>query len=147
MCFVTTCRSAVTFLLIASAFTCGCDKSPSATQADTRNLKALGVLYGKYVGAHGGRRPNSESELIQYISTKEGEVLSHFGVDDPRKLLVSTRDAQPLNVVYGGGLIADQNPVAAFESQPTDGKRWVAWTTGSVMELNDVEFEKYKPTN
>ena len=62
----------------------GCGKSAATVQTETRNFKALGMLYGKYVGAHGGRKPASESDLVEYISTQEGDLLKHLGVEDPQ---------------------------------------------------------------
>ena len=41
-------------------------------------------------------------------------------------------------------MIADPNPIAACESEPTNGKRWVVWTSGMVIELDEAEFQKLK---
>jgi hypothetical protein len=123
----------------------GCS-SPSTDQArDTRSFKALGLIYGKYVGSNRGRRPPSQAELMKFAIAKESSLLSQLGVNDAAEMFNSPRDGKPLDVVFGTSTVSDPNPIAAYEKQPTNDKRWVVWTSGALMEVDEAEFQTIKP--
>ncbi|MGD9632489.1 MAG: hypothetical protein AB7G28_08970 [Pirellulales bacterium] len=108
-------------------------------------MKALGLIYGKYVSDNGGHRPSNEDSLRKFATDGGGGgLLKQFGIKDPAKLFVSPRDGRPLTISYGTGVVTEGNPVAGYERESTDGKRWVAWTTGSVMLVSDDEFQKIR---
>ena len=123
----------------------GCSSTPPEAKPEMGNLKALGILYGKYVGAHNGQMPPNEEEFVKYLKSGESSALQQFKVSDVSKLLVSPRDGTPLTVVYGKELVTDPNAFVAYESQAVDGARWVAWTTGQIQELNETQFQSLKP--
>ena len=129
--------------LVASA---GCRDTPVEARPELNRLKALGILYGKYSGAHGGRMPENENELLQYIRTSEGSILKQFGVDDPAKLLTSPRDGKPLVVAYGKGISTEANPMVAYESEAVNGTRLAVWSTGLVQELTEERFQALRPS-
>ena len=132
----------VCLLLLASL---GCGEVPVSAQPEMNNLKALGILYGKYTGAHSGRIPEHEKQLLQYVRASEASLLQQFGVDDPAKLFVSPRDGKPLVVVYGKGIPAEANPMVAYESEPVNGTRLAVWSTGLVQELEEERFQALRP--
>jgi hypothetical protein len=132
-------------LVVGTLFVCGCGGPPATLPVDTGHMKSLGIIYAKYVGEHGGHRPPSEEALRQYASSGGGLLLKQFGIDDPAKLFVSPRDGRPLLVPYGTDLVTEDRPLAGYESEPTDGRRWVVWTTGSVMLVDESEFQRIKP--
>jgi hypothetical protein len=123
----------------------GCSSPPTDQAQNTRPFKALGLIYGKYVGSHRGRLPPNQAELLKFATAKESSLLSQLGVSDPAEMFNSPRDGKPLDVVYGTSSVSDPNPIAAYEQQPTHDKRWVVWTTGALMEVDEAEFQTIKP--
>jgi hypothetical protein len=123
----------------------GCSSPSTDQDQDTRPFKALGLIYGKYVGSHRGRQPANQAELLKFATAKESSLLSQLGVSDPEEMFNSPRDGKPLDVVYGTSTVSDPNPIAAYEQQPMNDKRWVVWTTGALMEVDEAEFQTIKP--
>ena len=137
----------ITSVVLVSSLlaTSGCSSKPISADPRVKNMKAVGIIFGKFVGSHQGRLPESEEEFLKYASSREGNLLRQFGVDDISKLLQAPREGQPIVVVAGKGKMAGDNPIAAYESQPINGTRIVVRTTGSVQELNEEEFQTLVP--
>ena len=129
----------------ALASVSGCEDAPVANRPDLNSMKAVGILYGKYVGAHNGQPPKNEKDFVQYVSTRERDLLKQFAIEDPAKLVISPRNGQPLVIVSKGPAATDLSRIVAYESQPVDGTRLVVRDTGSVQELAEEEFQKQKP--
>jgi hypothetical protein len=136
--------SVVLVWLLVAASGCGSNK-PISADPQVKYMKAVGILYGKFIGSHQGRIPESEQEFLKYASTRERDLLREFGVDDVSKLLQPPRGGWPIVVVSGKGKMAGDNPIAAYEPQPVDGTRIVVYTTGSVQELNEDQFRALVP--
>jgi hypothetical protein len=126
--------------------TSGCSsRKPISADPQVKNMKAVGILYGKFIGSHQGRIPESEQEFLKYVSTRERDLLRQFGVDDVSQLLQAPREGRPIVVIAGKGKMADDNPIAAYEPQPVNGTRIVVHTTGLVQELNEDQFRTLIP--
>jgi hypothetical protein len=136
--------SVVLMWSLAATSGCGSNK-PISADPQVKNMKAIGILYGKFIGSHQGRIPESEQEFLKYASTRERDLLREFKVDDATKLLQPPRQGQSIVVVSGKGKMAGDNPIAAYEPQPVDGTRIVVYTTGSVQELNEDQFRALVP--
>src|SRR5687768_1983832 len=138
-----------TAILLATcpiAFAIGCAETPVAVRPDLNSMKAVGILYGKYVGAHNGQPPKSEKEFVQYVAAREREFLKQLGLSDPEQLVISPRSGQPLVLVTTKTGPTDISPIVAYESQPVDGTRLVVRDTGVVQELPEVEFQRQRPS-
>ena len=138
-------RRNLPMLAVALLLAAGCGEPASTAPEEPAQLKALGLLYNNFAGAHAGRMPSSETQFLQYIKNSERKFMEQLGVSDPAALLVSPRDGRPLTVLYGNGVPAESNPIVAYESQPVGGTRMAVWMTGLVLELDESEFQKRKP--
>jgi hypothetical protein len=122
----------------ASAFI-GCSGDPTQAKREVGNLKLLGILYGKYVASHNGHMPPSEKEFLAYLQHSERSMLPQSG--DAKQLLVSPRDGRPLTVVYGKGMAVNPDVFVVYESEPNNGTRLVAWSSGQVEEVEEQRFQ------
>jgi hypothetical protein len=140
-------REFATLLLVYTTVAgggCG-GKKPISADPQTKNMKAVGILYGKFIGSHMGRMPESEQEFLKYASTHERDLLREFGVAEVSELLRPPREGQPLTIVTGKGKLGGDNPIAAYEPQSLNGTRIVVHTTGSVRELTEEQFRTLIP--
>jgi hypothetical protein len=138
-----------TLLLLCSALAaggCGNNK-PISADPQVKNMKAVGILYGKFIGAHMGRIPESEQEFLKYASTHEQDLLREFRVAEVSELLRPPREGQPLVVVTGKHKLAGDNPIAAYEPRSINGTRIVVHTTGSVRELTEEQSRTLIPND
>lgn len=105
-------------------------------------MSVLASLYGGYIASANGKAPPDEATFKDYIR-KHGKAAldaQGIGVDD---LFVSLRDQEPLVVLYGdSGRKASANQIVAHEKTGRGGKRYVAFTTGSVVEVASDAFAK-----
>lgn len=134
----------------------GCSsQNASAQPEEQRRLQLLANLYVRYGAGpkHPGRSPpdaKSFKEFIQQLSAQELRSLNISNVDE---LFVSPRDSLPYVINYNmraprpagptsgskpGSATTGElgNPVIAYETLGSGGKRYVAYATGQV-ELVD----------
>ncbi len=120
------------FVLGLAGSGCGSRTSPSTPPTEL-SLRKLATYYGMYVSAHKGQSPASEAVLKKFIAEKAADI----NQDD---LFLSHRDREPYVVRYqvklGGG-----NPVIAHEKTGHGGKKFVAFSTTEVRELDAAEFD------
>jgi hypothetical protein len=126
----------------------GCSKSGGQLPDNEAHLKALAILYGRYVSAHRGMGPTDEVDLKKFIQSFPSGDLESLRVDpnDLDKTFTSPRDKQPYGVAYktrggspggpGGG------PMVAWEQTGSGGKRVVADSLGKIEEIDEAEFNK-----
>ena len=79
--------------------------------------------------------PASEKELRGFITEKAADA-------DLEALFRSSRDGQPYVVVYLGKSKASPGTVIAYEKNGQGGKRFVAFSTTEVRELDDAAFKQ-----
>jgi hypothetical protein len=128
--------SAAIFVSVLSLSGCSGTAQPDPAQA---NLEHFAQYYNQYVGEHQGKSPPSEDALKQFLAAKK--------VPDLDKLFISPRDNQPYRIKYSGsaspdyskGLVApnqaENQVIIAEEQTGAGGKRWVAYNTGVIKEV------------
>ena len=134
--------------VVASALigVAGCNDAPAVDRDRAEaQLKVLGILYGKYVAANGGRAPASEKQLLAFLESKRPswEKL----VKSPAELLASPYDQQPLIVMYGDdfGAGAGGSMWVAHEKEGVDGRRTVVSARGAVEQIEQQQLGEYFP--
>jgi hypothetical protein len=131
------------------AWASGCS-GPDVAAEQASTLRPLAVLYGKYVGEHGGRAPTNEAEFKAYAQSPSAKpILDANGIKDVETLFTSSRDKKPYVVLYGkltGPPANSGQPVFAYEQEGVSGKRFVATSLGSIQEVDEAEFKKLVPT-
>jgi hypothetical protein len=134
--------------LIALCFcTAGCGPSDKPLSESEKNLKALSVFYGQYLGTHRGQSPPDEAEFKKYVRSLPAEQLKVFNVEpgDVDKLFISPRDNQPYGIAYkskAGPPGESGAPMVIWEQSGRNGKRYVADAVGKVEEIDDATFQK-----
>ena len=125
--------------------TSGCGQGETSAPQEGNKLGALAVLYGRYVGNHGGRMPPNQQEFVKFINQSGAPILKQFGLAQAEELFAPNENGQSIVVRYGAGSVTDPNPIVAYESQPADGKRKVLRSTGAVEEMVEADFQKQVP--
>ena len=123
----------------------GCSDAQSEQPKQSNRLGALAVLYGRYIGSHGGRAPSNQQELVNFIKQTGEPTLKQFEISQVDELFKPADDGQSIIVSYGQSNVTDPNPIIAYESQPVGGKRRVLRSTGAVEEVTDSEFQHHRP--
>ena len=126
----------------------GCGHQTATYQRQHSSLKPLAIVYGQYVGQHRGRPPVDEAEFRKYLASIPAERLKSFGVAEVEGIFASSRDGKPYVVVYGPATAADAGSpdrVIAYEEVGQDGKRYVAFSTGKIDEVDEARFKQLVP--
>src|SRR5262245_14244731 len=107
-------------------------------------LKQFAVLYGHYLANHRGKPPKDAAQLKAFAKT--GDV-KKFGVDDLERAFVSPRDGQPYVVVAQAAGVPDPSRpgVIAYEQTGKGGRRFVAFSTTAVEEIDEARFAELVP--
>jgi hypothetical protein len=146
-------RRRVATLAIVGLYACvlttawvGC--SGGAPGGDDQRVRAamrmVGVEYSRYQSAHNGQPPPDEAAFRSFLDVQISKT-PDYGVKSADELLTTTRDGQPLKVVYGkkaGPPDQPDTPWAAYEQTGVDGKRLVVNTRGTVVELASDEVNR-----
>ena len=129
-------------LALATLAAGGCGGKPETGTAPDKRLTVLGALFNQYSTLHRGQLPPAEADFLAYAG-KEGKwLLDKAGIADPKELLVSARDGQPLVVLYGPNAApSNESRAIAAEAAGVDGVRLAVTTTGSIERLGGAEFE------
>ncbi|MCS7045719.1 MAG: hypothetical protein NZO58_05140 [Gemmataceae bacterium] len=116
---------------------CGSGPSPAATSAE--HLRQLARLCGNYASVHKGKMPTDVDELKKFAKTfdKSGA--------DTDSFFVSPRDNEPyvlkLNVTMSMPGIG-KKMLLAYEKTGVGGKRFVAYNTVEVEEVDEARFNE-----
>ncbi len=108
------------------------------------SLQKLAVIYGQYLGSHRGQAPVNEQELREFLETMSESERQKQGITDISKFFQSPRDGQPYVVRYGVQLGApgpDGAPWVAHEKTGQAGKRFIAFSTGQMDEVDEAKFQ------
>ena len=83
----------------------GCGSKEGKLSENDAHLKALSVLYGRYISAHRGMGPTDEAEFKKFIKSFPPGDLESLQVDpnDLDKTFKSPRDNQPYGVATRHG--------------------------------------------
>lgn len=127
----------------------GCGAPSEVPQAESVvHLKALAVLYGRYVGSHRGQSPPSEAEFKKFIQARPKAELDTLKAADVDSLFISPRDGQPYHVQYKVPLPPpgpQGAPVVAYEQTGEGGQRYVATSLGDVQLVDEAKFQEMVP--
>ena len=119
-------------ILVLGLMGCG---GGSQTAPTKTSLQKLAMYYGTYITAHKGAAPANEAQLQAFIKEKAAD-------DDLEKLFRSERDGQAYVVFYLGATKVASDRVIAHEKDGLAGKRFVAFSTTAVRELDEAEFKQ-----
>jgi hypothetical protein len=136
-------------LITAGAAGCGGSKAPTGADAATAqaSMRWLGLMYSRYIVAHNGQPPKDEASFRTFLETQMQE-LNQFGVKSADVLFQTSRDGEPLVVVYGKKVSAPDTPelcIAAYEKTGVGEKRLACNTRGGVFELDPEQFALQVP--
>jgi len=121
------------FFMLAAMATAGCGGQP-ATAPTVISLRKLASYYGMFTSSHKGTAPANEGELRAFIKEKAADA-------DLDGLFRSARDGQPYVVTYFGATKVLPSTVIAYEKEGQAGRRFVAYSTTDVRELDEPEFK------
>ena len=122
----------------------GCGESAAKKEAEEKDhLKILALQFGKYLGAHRGAGPANEQQFKDFLKSRKTE-LAEMQINDIDALFTSPRDGQPYVIVYGfkpGPSPSPAGRVIAYEQKGVDGRRFVAFDTTAVQEMDETKFQ------
>jgi hypothetical protein len=124
----------------------GCAASESTPAvADYGKVRAMGGMYGMYMGKHKGQAPPNEQAFREWLNTKQ-DPLQQAGLTVDQ-MFVSPRNGQPLEWVYGRKPPTSPSGMTciAYEKTPVGGKRLVLATRGMYEEMDESQFSKVFP--
>ncbi|MBX3420526.1 MAG: hypothetical protein KF752_03110 [Pirellulaceae bacterium] len=131
---------------LAMVFVAGCSRQDSSAETEASNLKPLAVYYGRYIGAHRGKRPANEKQLKDFIAKRPIAELQMMGVHDVEALFISSRDNQPYRFRFQSGASKpNEIEVFAWEQVGAGGVRYVAGTLGQVVAADEERFRQLVP--
>jgi hypothetical protein len=130
----------------------GCSGPPAVNAPERVPLRQLAIFYGKYRSSHQGQPPKDEAQFKQYIKGLDARHLSTAGLTlaEVDSLFVSPRDGQPYDVRYGAPPPTEgpDGPVAVVaERVGKGGRRFVAYSTGKVEEIDETQYQKVRFTS
>jgi hypothetical protein len=136
-------------ILVAAflALPAGCrsaTKPERPTGPAVSSMEALAALYARYVGRNQGNIPPDEAVFKNYIRSEGKTLLAQRGITDVDSLFVSPRDGKPVVVAYkktAAGREFSPELMVAYEQTGLDGRRLVAFSSGSVREINQAAFD------
>jgi hypothetical protein len=129
----------------------GCAGPAPVANPEKLPLRHLAILYGQYRNSHMGKAPKDEAEFKKFLNSLDATQLAAAGLDKSEvdSMFISPRDKQPYAIRYGDAPPApgpDGPSVVVFEKQGVAGKRYVAYTTGEIEEVDEAKFQKIRFT-
>src|SRR5437667_6839764 len=134
-------------IAVAAGLT-GCGGKEGQVPPVERNLKALAVFYGRYLGQNRGVGPPNEADLKKFIRSRPATELETFGVtpDGLDEIFKSPRDNQPFGIAWR----AQPGPpgpdgsaaMVAWEANGVGGKRYVVDAVGRIEEIDQATFDR-----
>ena len=132
-------------LLLAGLGLTGCSSAKPQPVPTEIALQKLSVLYGQYLSSHRGKSPEDQAEFRKYIEGLSETDRQNRGISDISQIFLSPRDGQAYVVRYGvkpGVPGPDGVPWVAHEKEGQGGKRFVAFVTGQIEEVDEPRFWK-----
>jgi len=110
--------------------------------AEEMRIKNLAVLRGQYVARNKGKPPANREVFEKFVKSLSAEELKRFGVEgNVDDLFVSPRDGEPY-VLRSVPEMGAAKTVVLHEKTGKKGKRWVAFSTSEVQEVDQARFEE-----
>ena len=138
------------WLAAISVVASGCSGKGSASGGEeqtTAAMRLLGMQYAAYLGAHNNSPPKDEAAMREWLEAHMDE-LQPYGVKAVDDLLKSSRDGQPLVIVYAKTIADPSQPDmawAAYEQTGDGSTRLAVNVRGAVAKLTPEEFAKMVP--
>jgi len=136
-------------LLLLFVAVTGCQKGRKEVPTEETRIKNLATVRGQYIGKNKGQLPPNVDALKAFAKTLSPEQLKGFGVEgDVDQLFVSPRDNEPYVyrfVKEGGVPGVGANVVVFYEKTGKNGKRWVAYSTTQIEEVDEKRFKELVP--
>ncbi len=126
------------------AFSTGCGETQTK-RSERPHLQQLAYAYNGYIMSHNYQPPPGEVVFKQWVKKLPEEKLKQWVITDTEAIFVSPRDNEPYVIEYGtpkGGAMSHR--LVVYEKTGVDGKRYGAYEDGTVMELDEAEFQKLK---
>lgn len=125
---------------------CGGNKGDAMIAANNdTNIKRLGTMYGFFHLKNQFKGPKDEAEFKRFIGEQDSSRLELAGISGSKvdDLFLSERDKQPFKIRYGVNtqLRGPSLPVI-FEANGAEGKRQVAFTGGSMQEVDSSKYDE-----
>jgi hypothetical protein len=138
--------SAVTLAILVAVAGCSDDHGAGAiASVNTNNIQKLTNLYSGFQFARYGPGPKDEAEFKRYIKNEMGPY--HLGLMqiDPNNIdavFISERDHKPFKVRYGVNGGPGVVNAIVFEADGVGGKKQVGINGGTVMEVDDAQYQE-----
>jgi len=126
----------------------GCQAGRKEIPPEETRIKNLAVVRGQYQSRNKGQVPPNVEALKAFARTLSADQLKGFGVEgDLDQLFISPRDGEPFvyRVVKDGAPGVGANAVVFYEKTGKNGKRWVAYSTAQVEEVDAAKFKELVP--
>ena len=135
--------------VMLSFVTAGCSQDDPGSRVAAMNdarIKQLANLYMAHQMRNGSNGPADEKAFKSFIQNGMAPHRLEMMRVDPSKLdelFISERDGQPFVIRYGqrGGVMSKLAVV--FEKEGQGGMRQVAFTNGSVEEVDDARYQEF----
>ena len=132
----------IALLLVAG---CGAPAKPAA-DPDVTHMRALGILYGRFMANNGGAKPANQEAFAKYIEQEPANwnKLAPTSAD----FLTKGHEGQALTVRYGKDAQAspeDGRLWVAYETEPHDGKQLAVDAEGAAQLIDHQQFTKLFP--
>lgn len=136
-------------LLIFSVFISGCSsEGPDTGQiaaVNNSNIQKLTNLYSAFQISRYGPGPKDETEFKHFIKNEMGSYhlgLMQIDANNIDDIFISERDHKPLKVRYGVNGGPGVVNVLVFEEEGLNGKKQVGLNGGTVMEVDDTQYNE-----
>jgi hypothetical protein len=131
-------------------FSLGCSGGSSEAPVGEREMMAIAALLNTYYNTppHLGTPPANQDEFKAYASSSGKTILDQYKVPSVDALFTSSRDKQPIVVLYGKDFEryqTESGAIIAYETGGVDGSRLVAFKGGSIELMTDEQFQKIIP--
>jgi hypothetical protein len=135
--------------LVAICAGCGSGGAGAiGSKDDVSHLRVVGILYGRYMEAHGRAAPANEEQFIAFLQQEPGNW--NKLAPTAKELLASPRDGQPLVVVYGRPLKDDPEigfPLIAHEKTGVDGQLIAISSSGTIVPKSSEDIARLFPSS
>ena len=131
-------------------FQAGCNPGSSEAPVGEREMMAIAALVNNYYNTppHLGTAPANQEELKAFANSSGKATLEQYKIPNADALFTSSRDNQPIVVLYGKDFEkyqTESGSIIAYETGGVDGSRLVAFKGGSIELMTDEQFYKVVP--
>ena len=130
-------------VVLGSLCLAGCGSRDGTLPPAKANLQQVAILLGKYQGANKGKMPAHVDELKKFVKANPNVAAAPIDVET---VFVSPRDQEPFVLVQAqskGGIPPPHiKTMIAHEKTGQSGRRYVAYATAEVEEVDEARFNE-----